>query len=213
MKHGDRLRAALEAGNLTRTIAQYMRTGSNLNRLYDAQSGLKAARYDSDLVNHTSASDPTGSAATVRPDQPAHDLAELDHDLALAVTVLERIRRRLAGYGEPREANDADRLALAKNAKPEPRCANCATITEPNGNLKFNCPPSVTRKGPTHCGVDPVTGKYKVDPPRLLCDFCIRWTGAHGKLPGKAALIEHRDRSDKVKVRVDPKRVGKRRAS
>lgn len=187
---GARNRMIVETLTLTRRLAGHVdRPGgapSNLDRLLGAQPGLRGTRYDSDPGHGSQISDPTGTAAG-RPDQPAHDLHNVDRDLATVMRALDRIDRTLANYDPPRAANEADRLALARaNTRPDPHCEHCATIQEPHGDTPWLVPPDHRRKGPTS-----VAGR--LDPPMTLCAWCADFVGRQNTLPSTDQLEARRD--------------------
>jgi hypothetical protein len=182
MNGGERARTVVEILSVVRVVLDQIGTG-NLTRLVDSQPGLSANHGDG---SGGAISDPTGNAVE-RPDQPAHDLRNLDGHLIAALRALDKSRVVLSNYGPPRPAGEADRLALAReNTRPEPMCAECATISEPHSDLPFSKPPDPRRVGPTDVG-------GRLPAPLVLCAWHVNFVEANGRLPTSRELAVYRD--------------------
>lgn len=193
MTPGERARCILEGMHNDRRLAGLVQTG-NLGRLVNAQPGLRAATTDG-TGHGPDIADPTGEAVD-RPDQPVHDIDNLDRALRAWFVEGDKVCRILSNYGPARPAGEADRLALRRaNTRAEPCCVECATITEPHSDLPLDIPPDPRRKGPTD-----VAGRLPT--PMLLCAWHVNFVEDHNRLPSEREMIEHRD-TGRVRVRAD----------
>lgn len=156
----------------------------NLRRLHAAQAGLRAGGGSG---RPTGVSDPTGQAGTTNADPAGRDLGTLDQLLGRLGLDAAQAHRLLDQYGPARTANDADRLALAReNRPPGPVCEHCATVKEPHGDRPFQCEADHRRDGPTD-----VAGRLPEK--RRLCAWCVEFVARTGQLPTGRQLEAHRD--------------------
>lgn len=219
MNDTDRISTLIDLARSTVRIAHQAGLVSHLDgltpldRMRLRRPGLKATRYDSDRVGGFGVSDPTSSTALQqrRSDDPEH-LEELDRLIREIRQRNDRIFTLLAGYSEPRRANDADRLALAReNTRPDPGCDSCARIESDNilGEPWFvDVDPDHAE--PTACpsrsdGVD------RLGEPMHLCRWCYDFVGSWWRLPYESEL-SRRQRGERLRIAADePKKAEARR--
>lgn len=180
---GGQCRRHLAEAIVDLKAAAAMIGAGNLARLYEAQRGPKAAAYDGMPRSRNNGSGDIGTSN----DRAAADLTLHDQLVERLGRDASQLRRLYAAYDPPRHANEADRLALAReNRPPGPTCQHCATIKEPFGDGPYRVDADHRRKGPT-------TVAGRLPEPLVLCAWCADFTAAHDRLPSARQLEQHRD--------------------
>jgi len=158
-----------------------------LQRMAEAAPGASVGRFDRPVVaGGRTVADPTATAALAGVDDlPALHRSELERALGAVRTRLRRCIDIAHLYPEPREADVADRAALARlnGCVDERGCESCARTTGPANAPRFQ--PIYSRLSAPVL-VDTDTGLTM-----WLCEWC--W-GAHrrwGRLPTLAELERH----------------------
>lgn len=151
-----------------------------VGRIRDAQGGLRARCYEaaSRTVRHDSA------FAGIAGDDAVRDERDLDARITEAVRAVNAAWLVVARYPPVHSATDADRNALRRdNARPEPCCANCATVPADDGRPRHE-PPHPRQAEPSDCA-------GRLPAPMWLCSWCYERVRAWGRLPSTSELVKH----------------------
>lgn len=189
MKNSDRL-ATIRAATIwlqraTIEIGTTVDGKTVIDRMREAQGGMRAQRTDLPRPAGTPMSDPTAANGTARRADVAlgHE-RELDRMLEAVLASSRRIIEILQAYPPARVPSTTERLRLADgNRKVAVGCESCSKINGSNGSPRFEeIHPKLT--GPTDV-------RGRLAKPLLLCRWCYDAVEQWGRLPTNMELERH----------------------